>query len=51
MADQLVEFARSVRGEATPETGGPQGLAVVEVMEALVESKKSGKPVDVAAFR
>lgn len=51
LVDQIVEFARSIRGEATPETGGPEGLAVVEVIEALVESKKSGKPVDVADFR
>ena len=51
LADEIIEFARSIRGEATPETGGPEGLAVIEVLEALVESKKSGKPVDVADFR
>ena len=51
IADQITEFAQSIRGEATPETGGPEGLAVVEVMEALVESQKRGQPVDVADFR
>jgi predicted dehydrogenase len=50
-ADEISEFARSIRGEAKPETGGPEGLAVVEVMEALYESKKTGKAVDVADFR
>lgn len=51
LVDEIIEFAHSIRGEATPETGGPEGLAVVEVMEALVESKRSGKPADVADFR
>jgi UDP-N-acetyl-2-amino-2-deoxyglucuronate dehydrogenase len=51
IADQITEFAQSIWGEATPETGGPEGLAVVEVMEALIESHKLGKPVDVADFR
>jgi predicted dehydrogenase len=51
VADQITEFAQSIRGEATPETGGPEGLAVVEVMEALIESQKRGQPVDVADFR
>jgi predicted dehydrogenase len=51
VADQITEFAQSIRGEATPETGGPEGLAVVTVMEALIESQKRGQPVDVADFR
>lgn len=51
LADEVTEFARSIRGEASPETGGPEGLAVVAVMEALIESHKSGQPVDVADFR
>ena len=51
LADQITEFANSIRGKTTPETGGPEGLAVVEVMEALVESQKSGRAVDVSDFR
>lgn len=51
VADEVIEFVRSIQGEATPETGGPEGLAVVEVMEALYESQKTGKAVDVADFR
>jgi predicted dehydrogenase len=47
IADEIIEFARSIRGEATPETGGPEGLAVVQVMEALYESHKTGKAVEV----
>lgn len=47
LADEISEFARSIRGEATPETGGPEGLAVVQVMEALYESHKTGQAVDV----
>ena len=50
LADEIAEFARSIRGEATPETGGPEGLAVAEVMEALYESHKTGRAVDVADF-
>ncbi len=51
IADEIVEFAQCIRGETTPETGGSEGLAVVEVMEALVESQKRGQAVDVADFR
>ncbi len=51
LVDQITEFTRSIQGEASPETGGPEGLAVVEVMAALIESHRIGKPVDVADFR
>lgn len=51
LADEITEFARSIQGETTPETGGSEGLAVVEVMQALIESQKSRKPVNVADFR
>ena len=51
LADEIIEFARSIQDETRPETGGPEGLAVAEVMEALIESHKRGKPADVADFR
>jgi predicted dehydrogenase len=51
LVEQITEFALSIKGEASPETGGPESLAVVEVIEALVESQKRGQPVDVADFR
>ena len=47
VADQLVEFARAIRGEATVETDGRVGLGVVAVMDAAVESSLSGCAVDV----
>jgi predicted dehydrogenase len=49
--DEITEFAQAIQGKARPETGGHEGLAVVEVMEALIESQKISKPVDVADFR
>jgi 1,5-anhydro-D-fructose reductase (1,5-anhydro-D-mannitol-forming) len=36
LAEELDEFARAVRGEATPETGGEEGIAALRViLEAL----------------
>lgn len=51
VADQLAEFARCVRGEATPETGGAEGLEVIAVMQAAVESAETGLPVAVSSHR
>jgi predicted dehydrogenase len=51
VADQLEEFVRSIRGEAQPETGGPEGLEVVAILEAAKASAESGAPQSVAAFR
>ena len=51
IADELDEFLRSVRGEATPETGGAEGLAVIAVMEAMVAAAESGRAQDVRDFR
>jgi predicted dehydrogenase len=45
--DELVEFARVVRGEALPEVGGAEGLAVVSVLDAMVRSAETGMPADV----
>jgi len=47
VVDQLVEFGKVVRGEMAPETGAAEGLAVVSVLEAMVESSLTGKAVDV----
>ncbi|MDH3500350.1 MAG: Gfo/Idh/MocA family oxidoreductase [Acidimicrobiia bacterium] len=47
IADQMAEFAQVVRGEAQPETGGKEGLAVVAVMEAMIKSADEARPVDV----
>lgn len=48
VVDEIVGFARAIRGEGPVETDGEAGLAVVAVMEAAVESAETGKAVDVA---
>ncbi|MGH8912196.1 MAG: Gfo/Idh/MocA family protein [Acidimicrobiia bacterium] len=48
VADQLAEFARAIRGEVRPEVGGEEGLAVIAVLEAAVESAAGGRFVEVA---
>lgn len=49
--DQMTEFARVVRGEADPEVGGRQGLEVVLVLAAGVESARTRRAVDLADLR
>lgn len=51
LADQLAEFARCVRDGGRPETGGAEGLAVVQVLVAAQESVRSGRAVDVDDYR
>jgi len=51
IADELGEFVRAVNGETQPETGGPEGLEVVAVLEAAIASAESGRPQAVADFR
>lgn len=48
VVDQLEEFAAAIRGEARPEVGGEEALAVVAVLEAAVESATTGGFVAVA---
>lgn len=47
VADQVAEFARCIRTGARPETGGEEGLAVMEVFEAILRSIAEDRPVDV----
>jgi len=47
IADELAEFARCVRESARPEVGGDEGTANVAVLEAIVESVKTGHSVPV----
>lgn len=47
VVDEIVGFARAVTGEGPVEPDGETGLAVVAVMEAAVESAKTGRAVDV----
>jgi len=51
MAEQMTEFARCIRDGATPETGGPEGIEVVAVLEAVIESAATGQAVDVSDYR
>jgi predicted dehydrogenase len=51
VADELKEFAQSVRGEAIPETGGSEGMEVVAILEAASASYESGTPQLVDEFR
>lgn len=49
--DELEEFARNVREGKSPETGGPEALEVVAVLEGLVESAETGRVVDLDEVR
>ncbi len=51
VADQLAEFARCIRGEAAPETGGREGLEVTAVLQAIQMSAETGEAVEVSQFR
>ena len=51
VADQMAEFAAAIRGEATPEVGGREGLEIVSILAAAVESAATGRAVDISAHR
>jgi predicted dehydrogenase len=51
VADELAEFVRCIRHGTEPETGGAAGLEVARVLEAAVESARSGRSVDLSALR
>lgn len=48
VVDELVGFAKAIRGAGPVEPDGEAGLAVVAVLEAAVESAKTGRAVEVA---
>lgn len=48
IVEQINEFALTIRGRATIETGGAEGLAVVNVLEAAIASAASGQATAVA---
>jgi len=47
VVDELVGFAKAIRGEGPVEPDGEAGLAVVAVLEAALESSRTGRAVDV----
>jgi predicted dehydrogenase len=51
IVDEMAEFARAVRGDATPETGGAEGLEVVAVLEAIERSLETNSAVEVDELR
>lgn len=51
VVDQLVEFARAIRGETVPEVGGREGLEIVAILEAAVESARTRRAVPIADYR
>src|SRR4051795_12533479 len=46
LADQITHFAAVTRGEAEPICSGRDGLKALEVVDAVVESARTGRPVD-----
>ena len=51
LADQMSEFGRCVETGASPEVGAEQAIDVVEVLEAIVESSRTGRSVDISDTR
>ena len=49
--DELEEFVSNVRNGTAPETGGPQALEAVAVLEGIVESAATGTVVDLDEVR
>ncbi|MET0765855.1 MAG: Gfo/Idh/MocA family oxidoreductase, partial [Blastococcus sp.] len=46
LANQIEHFAAVIRGEAEPICSGRDGLKTLLVVDAVVESAKTGRPVD-----
>ncbi len=49
--DELEEFAQNIRNGSPPETGGPEALEAVVILEGIVESAATGKVVDLDEVR
>ena len=51
VADELAEFVRCMQRGGEPETGSAAGLEVARILEATVESARSGRSIDLATLR
>ncbi len=51
VVDELEEFASNVRNGARPETGGPEALEAVAVLEGIVESAATSRVIDLDEVR
>jgi predicted dehydrogenase len=47
LANQIEHFAAVIRGEAEPICSGRDGLRTMQVLDAVVESARTGQPVDI----
>jgi predicted dehydrogenase len=47
IADEMAEFARCIRTRESPETGPGAAIPVVDVLEAIIESSETRRPIDV----
>ena len=48
LAGQVKHFAEVIRGEAEPLCSGRDGLKTMQVVDAVVESARTGRPVNIA---
>jgi predicted dehydrogenase len=48
LANQVLHFAEVIRGAAAPICSGRDGLRTLQVVDAVAESARSGRPVNVA---
>ena len=46
LANQITHFADVIRGAAQPICSGRDGLATLQVVDAVLESARTGAPVD-----
>ena len=51
LANQIEHFAAVIRGEAEPICSGRDGLTTLQVVDAVIESARTGRPVDLIADR
>jgi len=47
LANQITHFAAVIRGEAQPICSGRDGLKTLKIVDAVVESARTGRPVEV----
>jgi predicted dehydrogenase len=48
LANQIEQFAAVIRGEAEPICSGRDGLKTLLVVDAVLESARTGRPVEVS---
>lgn len=51
IAEELAAFGNSIRSGEKAEVGGPEGCEVIVFLEAVIESVRSGKAVELSTYR